>query len=303
VKRTPNPPWPGNMRVANGVRITISSQTMFSALTWPFSLITKRRIPGEGPAGKILAAAVSRCMANSPKRVKDADHAAGDLTFAAVTRWLQPGPDRRMSDLIWYVAYGSNLSASRFGYYLHGGQPPGAVLTYPGARDRTRPRASKGVWIPGGVYFATESRAWGGGRALYDPGIPGRAAARAYLITAEQFSDVAEQEMYREPGADLDLAEIAARGRIQLGDGRYETMRCVGRDEHGPMVTFTAPWGSGDVPLLSPGASYLRLIGHGLREAHGWDRDQAAGYLAALPGARDAWTPGAIAALLDGGIG
>lgn len=204
-----------------------------------------------------------------------------------------------MSGLVWYVAYGSNLSATRFYYYLRGGRPPGAALTYPGARDRTLPRADKGVWIKGGVYFATESQVWGGGRALYDPDIPGKAAARAYLITAEQFSDVAEQEMYREPGANLDLAKIVTQGRIQLGDGRYETLVYVGHDEQAPMVTFTAPWRIDAVPLLSPGATYLRMLGQGLCEAHGWSKQQTAEYLASLPGAQGSWTSQEIVSLLE----
>lgn len=203
-----------------------------------------------------------------------------------------------MSGLVWYVAYGSNLSAKRFHYYLRGGQPPGAAVTYPGARDRSLPRDGRALWIPGAVYFATESQAWGGGRALYDPDISGTAAARAYLITVEQFSDVAAQEMYRETAADLDLAELAAAGRAQTGDGRYETLIYLGHDERAPMVTFTAPWGMQDVPLLSPSATYLQMLGHGLCEAHKFDHRQAAEYLASLPGARNAWTPGKIARLL-----
>ncbi len=91
--------------------------------------------------------------------------------------------DRHLTSHVWYVAYGSNLSAERFSCYLQGGQPPGAAFTYPGARDQTPPRASKAVWLPGSVYFATESQVWGGGRALYDPDAPGKAAARSYLIT------------------------------------------------------------------------------------------------------------------------
>ncbi len=206
-----------------------------------------------------------------------------------------------MSGLVWYVAYGSNLSAGRFSCYLRGGRPPGGALSHPGARDRSLPRASKAAWIPGGVYFATPSQVWGGGRALYDPDAPGRAAARAYLITAQQFSDVAAQEMYREPGADLDLTEVVAAGRAQLGPGRYETLICAGRDGRVPMVTFTAPWGMADVPLLRPGARYLRTLGQGLGQAHGWDPRQTAGYLSGLPGARGSWTAGEIAALLAGG--
>lgn len=199
---------------------------------------------------------------------------------------------------VWYVAYGSNLSAERFSCYLRGGQPPGAAFTYPGARDHTPPRASKAVWLPGCVYFATESQVWGGGRALYDPNIPGKAAARSYLITTQQFSDVAAQEMYREPGAELDLTELATLGRIQVGEGRYETLIYVGHDGQIPMVTFTAPWGIGDVPLLSPSHAYLRMLGQGLQESHGWDAQRVGEYLASLRGAHGYWTAGQIADLL-----
>jgi hypothetical protein len=203
-----------------------------------------------------------------------------------------------MTDHVWYVAYGSNLSADRFACYLQGGQPPGAAFTYPGARDQTPPRASKAVWLPGSVYFATQSQVWGGGRALYDPDIPGKAAARSYLITTQQFSDVVAQEMYRESRADLDLTELATLGRIQVGEGRYETLIHAGQDEQMPLVTFTAPWGIGDVPLLSPSGAYLRTLGQGLLESHGWGAQRVGEYLASLPGALGSWTAGEIAALL-----
>jgi len=204
-----------------------------------------------------------------------------------------------MKHLVWYVSYGSNMSAERFHYYIRGGRPPGAARSYSGARDRTLPRADKAVWLPGGIYFATESQVWGGGRALYDPAIPGKAAARAYLITSQQFSDVAAQEMYREPGADLDLAEVVTAGRVQVGPGRYETLVHVGQNEQAPMLTFTAPWGMDDVQLLSPSEKYLRMLGQGLRDAHGWDSEKAATYLASLPGARGTWTPEQITPLIS----
>jgi hypothetical protein len=203
-----------------------------------------------------------------------------------------------MSRLVWYVSYGSNMCGSRFRYYLVGGRPPGASRTYPGARDHTPPRSDRAVWLSGGIYFATESQVWGGGRAFYDPDLPGKTAARAYLITTDQFSDVAAQEMYREPGIDLDLAQIATAGHIQIGPGRYETLIYVGLDNEAPMITFTAPWGADDVPLASPSAAYLRMLGQGLREAHEWDPSKAASYLANLPGARGSWKADDIASLL-----
>jgi hypothetical protein len=42
--------------------------------------------------------------------------------------------------------------------------------------------------------------------AFYDPYAQGQAAARAYLITTEQFVDVLAQETRRSPGMSLDLA-------------------------------------------------------------------------------------------------
>ncbi len=79
-------------------------------------------------------------------------------------------PDR--TGLIWYVAYGSNLSRARFGCYLTGGTPVGARRANPGARDPSPPRADTALTLPGQVYFADTSAMWGGGVAFYDAGVP-----------------------------------------------------------------------------------------------------------------------------------
>src|SRR5690348_12905923 len=119
--------------------------------------------------------------------------------------------------LVWYVSYGSNMCADRLGCYLAGGVPAGASRGYSGCRERRAPLRSTGYRLAGGVYFATESAVWGGGRAFYDADLPGTAAARAYLITSGQFADIASQEMYRATGADLDLTAVLAAGRVELG--------------------------------------------------------------------------------------
>src|SRR4051794_35717515 len=98
--------------------------------------------------------------------------------------------------LVWYVSYGSNMSRGRLACYLQGGRPPGAAITYPGARDTSPPLAEMGIELPGSIYFAGVSKVWGGGgMAFYDHSVPGPTPAKAYLITAEQFADVADQEM------------------------------------------------------------------------------------------------------------
>jgi hypothetical protein len=188
------------------------------------------------------------------------------------------------------------MHADRLTCYLAGGIPPGTRHTYSGCRDRRPPRCAIGWEITGGVYFATESLVWGGGRAFYDPELVGTAATRAYLITGGQLADIAAQEMSRSAGTDIDLRPVLATGRAELGPGRYETLLHVGDLDGHPLLTFTAPWHAGDVPWTVPSAAYLRMLAAGLREAHGWDIHRVAGYLAHLRGARGHWTPTGIAA-------
>ncbi|AWK09487.1 histone deacetylase [Streptomyces spongiicola] len=202
--------------------------------------------------------------------------------------------------VVWYTAYGSNTHPERLSHYLAGGRPRGAARTYPGCRDPRPPAASVPVEVPGALYFATRSPVWRGGRAFYDPAAAGTVLARAYLVTAAQFSDILAQEMYREPGADLDLSEALARGRVELGSGRYETLVCPGVLDGVPVLTFTAPCSLHDVEWTRPSAAYLRHLAAGLLDADAWPAPEIAAYLAACPGAAGHWTADAVAALTAG---
>ncbi|MEU5091746.1 histone deacetylase [Streptomyces sp. NPDC021356] len=204
-----------------------------------------------------------------------------------------PAPEQ-----VWYTSYGSNMDLDRLGFYLRGGQPPGAARATPGCRDPRMPARSVPVELTGTLYFATESQVWGGGRAFYDPRAGGRVLARAHLLSAEQFSDIAAQEMYREPGARLDLTGALTHGRAVLGRGRYETLVCAGQADGLPVLTFTAPWAVGDVPWNPPSAAYVRLLAGGLLSAGAWDADAVASYIAACPGATGRWTEPAVADVL-----
>ena len=206
-----------------------------------------------------------------------------------------------MTALVWYAAYGSNLSAARFRHYIEGGRPAGAQRTYPGARDPSAPLADEPLWLPGSVYFALQSTVWGGGMAFYDRDAPGKTPARAYLLTVGQFSDVAEQEMHRPPSSDLAVADAVASGEHRYGPGRYETLVSCGERLGHPVLTLTAPWRLGDVPLVAPSAPYLAMLGAGLVEAHGWSAGRAAAHLAGLPGAVGAWSERAVRDVLSAG--
>jgi hypothetical protein len=187
---------------------------------------------------------------------------------------------------VWYVSYGSNMAATRLSCYLEGGCPPGGSRANPGARDPRPPSENAPVDLPGSVYFAGESPQWGGGVAFYDHETPGPAAARAYLVTAEQFADIAAQEMHRIPEAGDPIEEIVLNGlgdgRHRFGPGRYETLVEVGRRDGVPMLTFTAPDGIDHVPHNRPRAAYLAMLSDGLRESHGWDQEQIDAYFARL---------------------
>ncbi|WP_245649457.1 histone deacetylase [Nocardia shimofusensis] len=203
---------------------------------------------------------------------------------------------------VWYAAYGSNMHLDRLRCYLAGGRPHGGSIELPGARDSGDPLRSLAVEIPGVLYFATESLTWTGGRAFYCPDAAGRTAARAHLLTAAQFADIVAQEMYRPPGADLDLREVLTAGRARLGPGRYETLVRVGTLHGQPMLTCTAPWHHTGVPWNPPSGAYLRHLAAGLAESHGWPVARIAVYLATRPGAAAAWSPEAVAEVIRTGL-
>ena len=183
---------------------------------------------------------------------------------------------------VWYVAYGSNLSADRFRCYLRGGTPPGSRRTYPGCRDRTEPARTVALQIRGRLAFTGVSTTWGGGTAVFDPAGDDEVAAAAYLLRTGQLADVLAQEMRRAPDVDLDLAGLERRGRCRLGPGRYETVVRVGTLDHIPLLTLTSD-SLAAAPVTTPTEAYLRTMEDGLRDTHGWDAERIRTYLAAIP--------------------
>ena len=194
--------------------------------------------------------------------------------------------------LVWYISYGSNMSRGRLACYLQGGRPPGAFVTYPGARNTSAPVAEMGIELPGSIYFAGSSTVWGGGgMAFYDHHVPGPTPAKAYLITAEQFADVADQEMNRAPSATNPLETLASELPIgsahSVGPGGYETLLVLDRRDSIPMVTFTAPHGSGSVAHTVPTEPYLKMLRLGVAEINATSQlSNAASQLSSDEGSR-----------------
>jgi hypothetical protein len=200
-------------------------------------------------------------------------------------------------DTVWYAGYGSNLDVDRFRCYLLGGSPPGAVRTYPGAREPGEPLASRPFTMPGRVAFAWRSPTWGGGVAFHEPDASGETLARAYLVTVGQFADVLEQEMGREPGVDHALTEVLAGGRHTLGPGHYETLHLAGELDDRPVLTFSTP----DVEplgLRAPAPAYVETMARGLRETHDLTGDELVDYLLGCRGSEPGWTREGLTELL-----
>lgn len=203
---------------------------------------------------------------------------------------------------VWYVAYGSNLGRARFHCYVAGGRPEGGRRQYVGCRDRTAPTAEISLDLPGGIVFAGRSRAWGGGKAFYDRQRTGTVAARAYLVTVDQFADIVAQESWRSPGGDLASLIEGCAARLDstcvLGAGAYETLHRVGEHRGSPLLTITND-DLDALPLTAPEPAYLWWIATGLVDAHGWTPDRVGAYLSTAPGASQRWSSEAIAELVE----
>lgn len=198
-----------------------------------------------------------------------------------------------MADLVWYVAYGSNLGRARLQAYLDRGPDPSS------------PRADRGLRIGHRLFFAGVSQVWGGGRAYVDHAAvePSATPARAWLLTRAQWDDLHARESgpAHGPGTDpgsLDEGEVRV-----VGEGRYDVLIGLGRHDGVPAVTFTGPDPLDVAACTKPDPSYLRAIATGLAEAHGLTGAEAAAYLVSRPGMAGHWTEDELRTALGAGQG
>ena len=150
-------------------------------------------------------------------------------------------------NLIWYVAYGSNLCRDRFMIYINGGFYNVNNQTYDGCRDKTPPLKDKPFLIPHELYFGYTSSYWENkGVAFIDADKSGVTLGRAFLITEEQFYDIQKQE-----GATDDWY-----GRI---------VNLVNTDDNIPCKSFTSKKRH---KTNIPSEKYVEIISRGLSETY-----------------------------------
>lgn len=201
---------------------------------------------------------------------------------------------------VWYAAYGSNLSAERFGVYLTGGPIPFSTngRVQDGARNPSPATADQAFTLERSLLFNGSAKQWGGGGtaiidADHNPVTP--TLSRAYRITLEQFEDVFAQENRLDAPMPFDLGELLA-GPIDLSDRKYGRVELVGEIGTEPVLTFTSPLRPAG---LNPAdVSYLKIMAIGLAEAWDLSPRDAAGYLAMRPGNAGFHDPTALAITL-----
>lgn len=183
-------------------------------------------------------------------------------------------------DMLWYAVYGSKVNRDHFLEYIRGGTSAFTGQSLPGCRNKQDPIRDYALGINHELYFARNSVPWGGAMAFVLPQESRtKTLGRAYLITAEQFVDIACQQNGRRPGdPDFVLNYTFSESNKEsyfnfadpsrpTGQGKqwYGRILRVGERESWPVFTVTSEW-SGYGDPNAPGRSYLNTIVRGIQQ-------------------------------------
>ena len=177
---------------------------------------------------------------------------------------------------VYYSSYGSNLCIDRLMCYIAGGRLPtmkASLPDYPGARDVTPPAISRQYTLPFPMYFARESKAWGGGVCFVDYTRTGRTKSRAHLVTLAQFNDIVVQEnggdtsmrLSSEQFVDL-IAQKPGSHLTLRPKGWYGTVIYCGHIENNPVLSFSCCQDHLTRYFNPPKRPYLGVLMRGLAE-------------------------------------
>ena len=149
------------------------------------------------------------------------------------------------NNLVWYVAYGTNMLIERFMVYINGGIFRGKGKAKEVCAEKFPSSANKPFLIPYELYFGKVSKTWdNGGVAFIDADKPGTALGRAYLITEKQFSHIQEQE----------------------GASWYKRIIEIGKDANG--TTYKTFSGTNRHKTNPPSDSYANVMFEGICETY-----------------------------------
>lgn len=143
---------------------------------------------------------------------------------------------------VWYAAYGSNMNTDRMLCYIQGRKPEFANCKNRGCTDKSLPIKVKSRKFKGKLFFERSSDNWNGSAVCFVKVSDMKDTlnyfyTKLYLITEEQFIEIAKQE-----GADDVLLDevIKSKGIIKNDRCFYGDIVYLGKTEGYPIVTFTS---------------------------------------------------------------
>ncbi len=235
---------------------------------------------------------IDKNMALEAKREEDFGGLRNDERFTALT------------NLVWYANYGSNLCSRRFMRYIEGGQADGTFGPSMGCRDKTPPKDDQPIKIAYPLYFAKQSPRWDNKGVAFIGCKKEETEAtlgRMYLITEQQFLDVASQE---NEGArvSVDLEKVKQKGGMIFQESWYGNILYLGEQDGFPIYTFTSSRDIALEPPVAPSPRYLQYIISGLREVYPLAQEDIVAYLLSKPGIKESYTREELAGMLKDGV-
>jgi gamma-glutamylcyclotransferase (GGCT)/AIG2-like uncharacterized protein YtfP len=155
-------------------------------------------------------------------------------------------------DLVWYVAYGSNMLEERFLCYINGGKFRGNGRNHIPCKDVTPPRAKMRYPIPNNMYFANSSGSWDeSGVSFLDVSSDkeGFAYGVAYLISRTQFEHICNEEN---------------AGKFPTGESKWYNKKFLIENRDG--MEFWTVTNAGRIPTTPVKERYLLVLKEGLKE-------------------------------------
>ncbi len=211
-----------------------------------------------------------------PAKERDIAHLAKRLNTA------------NQSAYVWYASFGSGLSIENFMTFIEGGKMDGADRICVGCRDKTAPKKSMFLSLPYDLVFAGQSSTHSGGLAILgtDRSSKSHTIARAYLITVEQFEDIAAQENFQTESIRLPLTAAIRAGHATIkgikGTRTYDELLYCGEYDRMPMFSLTSL--KPHSQYTAPNPFYTQSLCKGLSQHPELNAKTAIEYLANRPG-------------------
>lgn len=201
-----------------------------------------------------------------------------------------PEPDK--SEYVWYATYGSGLSKEHFLLSITGADPAKTMRHNVGCSNKSEPLKDTFISLPYKLFFAGHCEVHGGGHAYVDYRRDENAhtIARAYLITREQFEEIACQENLHQKVQNTPFKEATRHGHATIGyNGDYDELLYCGDMDGYPIYSLTTS--NPDAPHTAPAGAYTDVIRKGLSEATAMDAQTTFNEFLETTDAKETQTP------------